>query len=86
MASPVKMGTPNAELPSYAFPFSPVETERGAVFEFRLDHVITVEDPLALIRVEFADLGASHDAEATRHMPCPVEERRAFWITLDLFF
>ena len=52
----------NAELPSYAFPFSPAETERGAVYEFRLNHVIAVDDPLALVRMEFADVGASHDA------------------------
>ena len=47
----------NAELPSYAFPFSPSEIERGQVFEFRLNHVVAVDDPLALVRTEFLDLG-----------------------------
>ena len=52
----------NAELPSYAFPFSPSEIERGQVFEFRLNHVVTVDDPLALVRTEFVEVGESTDA------------------------
>lgn len=47
----------NAELPSYAFPFSPSEIERGQVFEFRLNHVVAVDDPRELVRMEFVDLG-----------------------------
>ncbi len=39
------------ELPSYAFPFSPAEMERGRVFEFRLNHVVEVEDGLELVRI-----------------------------------
>ncbi len=42
-----------SELPSYAFPFSPAEVERGPVFEFLLNHVVAVEDPLALVRTVF---------------------------------
>ncbi|HEV2739007.1 MAG TPA: acyclic terpene utilization AtuA family protein, partial [Candidatus Elarobacter sp.] len=34
----------DVELPSYAFPFSPAEIERGQVFEFRINHVVRVED------------------------------------------
>jgi len=45
-----------AELPSYAFPFSPAEIERGAVYEFRLNHVIEVDEPCALVRTAFIDL------------------------------
>jgi hypothetical protein len=41
---------PEIELPSYAFPFSPAEMERGQVFEFRLNHVIAVKDGLELVR------------------------------------
>lgn len=52
----------NAELPSYAFPFSPSEIERGPVFEFRLNHVVHVDDPLALVRTAFIDLGTRADA------------------------
>jgi len=42
-----------AELPTYAFPFSPAETERGAVYEFKLNHRVTVQDPLELVRTVF---------------------------------
>ena len=52
----------NAELPSYAFPFSPSEIERGQVFEFRLNHVVAIDDPLALVRTEYVDWGARTDA------------------------
>ena len=52
----------NAELPSYAFPFSPSEIERGQVFEFRLNHVITLDNPLALVRTKFVDGGTLPDA------------------------
>ena len=51
---PIEM---NAELPSYAFPFSPAEIERGQVYEFRLNHVVAIDDPLALVRTERVDLG-----------------------------
>ncbi|MGJ7506225.1 acyclic terpene utilization AtuA family protein [Variovorax sp. GT1P44] len=44
-------------LPSYAFPFSPAEIERGAVYEFMLNHVVHVEHPLELVRTEFVDAG-----------------------------
>jgi hypothetical protein len=38
------------ELPSYAFPFSPAEIERGRVYEFVLNHVVEVDQPLELVR------------------------------------
>jgi hypothetical protein len=43
------------ELPSYAFPFSPAEVERGRVYEFRLNHVVHVEDPMELVRTVFLE-------------------------------
>lgn len=45
---PTKLDAP---LPSYGFAFSPAETERGAVFEFMLHHVIELEDPLSQVRI-----------------------------------
>ena len=39
----------DTELPSYAFPFSPAEIERGAVYDFLLNHVVRVQDPLELV-------------------------------------
>ena len=38
------------ELPSYAFPFSPAEIERGQVFEFHLNHVVETTSPFELVR------------------------------------
>lgn len=54
---PVREGK---ELPSYAFPFSPAEIERGQVFEFHLNHVIEVADPFELVRTRIIDLGEGH--------------------------
>jgi Acyclic terpene utilisation family protein AtuA len=41
----------SAELPSYAFPFSPAEIERGRVYEFLLNHVVEVDEPMELVRL-----------------------------------
>jgi hypothetical protein len=44
------------EMPSYGFPFTPADIARGQVFEFRLNHVIEVDDPLELVRTRWIDL------------------------------
>lgn len=44
------------QLPSYAFPFSPVDIPRGRTYEFRLHHVVDVDDPLELVRFEYLDI------------------------------
>jgi hypothetical protein len=44
------------ELPSYAFPFSPADVERGPVYEFKLNHIVEVDDPMELVRTEWIDL------------------------------
>jgi hypothetical protein len=44
------------ELPSYGFAFSPADIERGPVYEFKLNHVVEVDDPLELVRTEWIDL------------------------------
>ena len=38
-------------MPSFAFPFSPAETERGGLYEFTLYHTVSVDDPMELIRI-----------------------------------
>jgi hypothetical protein len=53
-----------SELPSYAFAFSPAEIERGAVYEFRLNHVVQVDDPLALVRTEYVNTQEARHALA----------------------
>ena len=55
---PLRRGDP---LPSFAFPFSPAEIERGPVYAFRLNHVVEVEDALELVRT--ASLTKAHHAD-----------------------
>ncbi|TWD75995.1 uncharacterized protein DUF1446 [Variovorax beijingensis] len=45
----------NKELPSYGFAFSPADVPRGQVFEFKLNHVVAIDDPLSLVRMVWAD-------------------------------
>jgi hypothetical protein len=57
------------QLPSYAFPFSPAEIERGGVYEFKLNHVVAVDDPFELVRTVYIETktqtqGAAHAAVA----------------------
>jgi hypothetical protein len=47
------------ELPSYAFPFSPAEIERGQVFEFHLNHVVHTTSPVELARTRWVDVPAA---------------------------
>jgi Acyclic terpene utilisation family protein AtuA len=46
------------ELPSYAFPFSPAEIERGEVFEFHLNHVVHTTSPSELVRTRWVEVPA----------------------------
>ena len=45
-------------LPSFAFPYSPAETVRGAVHEFCLDHVLHVGSPEEGVRLDAFAVGA----------------------------
>ena len=50
------------ELPSYGFAFSPADIERGPVYEFKLNHVVELSDPLELVRTEWIDLTSRETA------------------------
>lgn len=56
---PLNRDTP---LPSYAFPFSPAEIERGPVYEFKLNHVVSVEHPMELVRISYMAVKELQDA------------------------
>lgn len=43
------------QMPSFAFPFSPAHIEKGMIYEFKLLHVIDIDDPLELCRIEYID-------------------------------
>lgn len=55
VANPLMLHLPTPRmnhLPSFAFATSPAETERGAAYRFVLNHVVDVEDPSAMFRLE----------------------------------
>jgi hypothetical protein len=41
-----------AQLPTFAFPFSPAEIDKGPLYEFMLHHAVEVDDPMELFRME----------------------------------
>ena len=58
-ANPLLLHLPLAgmtSLPSYAFATSPAETERGAAYEFRLNHVVQVDTPTELFRTTITEV------------------------------
>jgi hypothetical protein len=61
IANPLMLHLPTADmpyLPSLAFATSPAETERGAVYEFVLNHVVDSGNPTAMFRTEIRKAGA----------------------------
>jgi len=54
--------TAHKELPSYGFAFTPADIERGPVYEFRLNHVVEVDDPMELVRTVWIDLALEEAA------------------------
>lgn len=49
--------TKDEELPTFAFPYSPAQSERGALYEFCLNHVMTLDDPMDAFRLEVIEVG-----------------------------
>ncbi len=58
VANPLMLHLPTPDmgyLPSLAFATSPAETERGAVYEFVLHHVVDVDSPTAMFRLDLPE-------------------------------
>jgi len=58
IANPLMLHLPTPDmnyLPSLAFATSPAETERGAAYEFVLNHVVDVDSPTALFRINLPE-------------------------------
>ena len=51
--------TDHEELPTFAFPFSPVETARGELYEFFINHVIALDNPMQAFRLETETINAT---------------------------
>ncbi|GFE64106.1 acyclic terpene utilization AtuA family protein [Litoreibacter roseus] len=49
--------TSGEEQPSFAFPFSPPEIDRGPLWEFCLNHVLTLQDPMDGFDLQVLELG-----------------------------
>lgn len=47
--------TREEEQPTFSFPFSPAEIDRGPVYTFALHHVLTLDDPMDAFRLEVID-------------------------------
>jgi hypothetical protein len=58
---PIRMGM---ELPSYGWAFTPGDIDRGAVYQFELNHVVGVDDPLELVRMEMLDVSEAQTLKA----------------------
>ncbi|MFN7224974.1 MAG: acyclic terpene utilization AtuA family protein [Paracoccaceae bacterium] len=50
--------TEDEELPTFAFPYSPATTDRGALYEFALNHVMELTDPMQAFRLTVTEVGA----------------------------
>lgn len=50
--------TEEEELPTFAFPYSPATTDRGALYEFALNHVMALDDPMSAFRLVVTEVGA----------------------------
>lgn len=45
------------EMPTFAFPFSPAEMSRGEIYEFCLNHVLELDDPMDAFHLEVLEIG-----------------------------
>lgn len=48
--------TDNESLPTFSFPYSPAHTPRGALYEFCMNHIIELSDPMDVFRLELTQV------------------------------
>ena len=48
--------TADEELPTFAFPYSPAQSERGALYEFCLNHVVELDDPMDVYKLDVIEV------------------------------
>jgi hypothetical protein len=49
--------TKDEELPTFAFPYSPAQSERGPLYEFALNHVMELDHPMQAFRLDVSEVG-----------------------------
>ena len=47
--------TKDEPMPTFAFPFSPPEMDRGAIYEFCLHHIITLDNPMDIFHLDIEE-------------------------------
>ncbi len=52
--------TENEALPTFAFPYSPAESERGAVYEFVLNHTLLLADPMQSFDLRIEEIASGN--------------------------
>lgn len=45
-------------MPTFAFPFSPTEMGRGEIYEFCLNHVLELDDPMDAFKLDLLEISA----------------------------
>jgi hypothetical protein len=50
--------TEDEPMPTFAFPFSPAETDRGPLYEFCLHHVCELDTPMAWFSLDVIEVKA----------------------------
>ncbi len=86
VANPLMLHLPTPDmdyLPSLAFATSPAETERGAAYEFVLNHVV-VDSPTALFRTSFPE-GLTMLTVADLALEVRSKNAGPFWVTMEIF-
>ena len=48
--------TTDEELPTFAFPYSPVHSDRGCVYEFSLNHLLELNNPMDAFQIEVSEV------------------------------
>ena len=48
--------TTNEELPTFAFPYSPVHSDRGCVYEFSLNHLLELNNPMDAFQIKVSEV------------------------------
>lgn len=55
--------TDGESLPTFAFPYSPAQTSRGALYEFCLNHVMELSEPMSVFRIATHQLPLANVAQ-----------------------
>ncbi|TBU79328.1 3-methylaspartate ammonia-lyase [Pseudomonas daroniae] len=55
------------ELPSYGFAFTPADIPRGQIYEFKLNHVVQLNDPFELVSTEWLNPAEANHTQEKHH-------------------